>query len=333
MAQDTSGDATAATVVPDPNTNDASMQKEKTFRFFDLPRELRNLVYQELTASRRRRWKNNKVHEYEGHNFVGLTAFCLPESRLVSRQFKSEYDEEVFQYAHMTIHLDLKPGYLSFQWSLLEQWRSNDLFRMHRHVLLSLDPDLWKKGDWDGALRATMQMIPEVVAALPSLRTFTVQFDLFSALHFDEAVMEFGVQPLDFFTADLFPRQTLDKDSRRNIHFDRWILIDNSLFSVNKDVVPGLDATYDWRRVESQNGITYRATPAADPDYGWHGLELTTVSVADPEVVKTAILQEDVGAESCGTASDDNSGQAEADGGVEGDEDDDWEDIDDGVDI
>ncbi|KAK4544801.1 hypothetical protein LTR36_004050 [Oleoguttula mirabilis] len=72
------------------------------FRFFDLARELRNLIYSHLTS------ESDVVYQIPGPMDHAETAttkdFCMAEFFLVNRQSKREYELEIFRPAHVIVH-------------------------------------------------------------------------------------------------------------------------------------------------------------------------------------------------------------------------------------
>jgi len=74
------------------------MQTRKLFRFFDLPRELRITFYAENTID----IPAFSCGDIEIHNVKAL-AFCEPTLRLVNKQLKQEYEEEIFRHAVITV--------------------------------------------------------------------------------------------------------------------------------------------------------------------------------------------------------------------------------------
>ena len=71
---------------------------DRPFRFFDLPRELRNAVYRYAI--------NQDTLPYDFHGAQPaalLSGECYAPALLVCRQFKNEYEEETYRYTRLTI--------------------------------------------------------------------------------------------------------------------------------------------------------------------------------------------------------------------------------------
>ena len=74
------------TMVPVPTSSHADM----VFKYFALPRELRDMIYDHL-------WQEVEVGTDRLHFNISTT---IPELRLVNRQFKTEYDERIAANDH-----------------------------------------------------------------------------------------------------------------------------------------------------------------------------------------------------------------------------------------
>lgn len=93
--------ATAGAMVPTKETNlqrRKRIQREQTFPFFDLPREVRNMVYAEMAESTQTVRTRGRRQHYT------LADYGYPKARLINREFKVEYDEERQKHGRVIIH-------------------------------------------------------------------------------------------------------------------------------------------------------------------------------------------------------------------------------------
>jgi hypothetical protein len=81
-------------------------QDEQPFRFFDLPRELRNNIYR-LLAVPRVRFQPGENSRLSRAIKVKAINFCSPTLWLVSRQFKDEYEDECLAASEIYIDVDI----------------------------------------------------------------------------------------------------------------------------------------------------------------------------------------------------------------------------------
>lgn len=87
------------------NTEDATTTTTARIGFFSLPRELRDQVY-ELMYQDNKRKKSYSTPRNEPDNEITLTQRSrLPQLRLISRQFKREYDEYPPAESHLRVHM------------------------------------------------------------------------------------------------------------------------------------------------------------------------------------------------------------------------------------
>ena len=105
------------------------------FRFFDLPRELRNLVYQLAVERKRiifRPWRMEK-------SGLWATNYCLTSLLLVNKEFNQEYGMEVWRYTHVFVRGQMERALeRAFEpYNLLQGVMSNSLMNM-RHFSLEV---------------------------------------------------------------------------------------------------------------------------------------------------------------------------------------------------
>jgi len=87
-------------------TLDDTHAGEMAFRFFDLPAELRNMIYQEAATPER------ECYVRRGRDVVldgRLSQGCQTPLLLTSRRFKEEYEAEVYRHAEFTINIGFVP--------------------------------------------------------------------------------------------------------------------------------------------------------------------------------------------------------------------------------
>lgn len=75
------------------------------FRFFDLAMELRNAIYANLSLSDPPRHLSSIFSLDRDDRIVIASNYCAPNLRLVSRQFKQEYEEETSRHAQCDINI------------------------------------------------------------------------------------------------------------------------------------------------------------------------------------------------------------------------------------
>ena len=110
----------------EPQSSDGP-KKEIPFRFMDLPRELRNIVYSYVTVKTPLR--RQQLDYFNSHPHAVLLGACQVDSRRVSRAFQIEYEEVVYleaklelecSFAGNWIHHCMKVGNASSMFDLLQ---------------------------------------------------------------------------------------------------------------------------------------------------------------------------------------------------------------------
>ncbi|KAF2770640.1 hypothetical protein EJ03DRAFT_373513 [Teratosphaeria nubilosa] len=88
------------------NSIQAAAPHDKPFRFFDLPRELRDKIYA-LSKCLLFNCTPHKGHDYSPPACFSCPEFCAFRLVLVSRASKQEYEEEVYRTAVFTITIPM----------------------------------------------------------------------------------------------------------------------------------------------------------------------------------------------------------------------------------
>lgn len=89
-----------------------ALEADEQFRFFSLARELRNQIYRNLTIDHPRSSTAFRPRGVSGG--LTVTSSVNPKLRLVSRQFKGEYEYEALTTTEMVFALDVM-GWFDFQ--------------------------------------------------------------------------------------------------------------------------------------------------------------------------------------------------------------------------
>jgi hypothetical protein len=153
-------------MAPDPSPNTIE-QGDEAIGFFSLPRELRDRIYDMAKKDHRVKIKSI-IYEFRA---------AIPEKRLVSRQFKAEYDERsaVNTFVHIFDMFDMcafehfprlaiKSCYLELAWT------TEDAYAMP----CDLDPDVPDEL-FDVSLRDRMRTLQRLVDRLPEIKDVHVE--------------------------------------------------------------------------------------------------------------------------------------------------------------
>ncbi|KAK5135618.1 hypothetical protein LTR08_005098 [Meristemomyces frigidus] len=253
--------------------------------FFSFPRELRNAI---CTLVTRTVWvpgnPQGRGPDREQGVYLKASGYCRSEARLVNRQFKTEYEEEIFGVggsAHVTVSavLDTETGRdaCAFVWPLQV---GSCLDRVRYATLWFYD--LGRLSDAQVVIR---QQVQAMVGIFPAVRTLTVELRSFTELCPDAYKLFYtpiSYTPMSFLDTDLFPANSVkEMNDPGFIQINKVFKLANELYSVKMDVEPDTNFEYDLRHLlnyDADNRIVYSATPSTDV-HALNGLHLTTVSV------------------------------------------------------
>ncbi|KAK4895973.1 hypothetical protein LTR27_006144 [Elasticomyces elasticus] len=239
-------------------------------RFFDLPRELRNQIYRELTYNKHSDLQIPYKPRFE------LTGFRLPEVRLVSKQIWHEYDDEVLRTAVLVVH---EPCMAS-SWGSDETLASSRhtgpirLLKIVRNVTLQYSVLFTDPGP--GQTRPTK----DIQGAVDGITSFTEEL---AQDVLPKSVLRAELT-LDVTSIDILKKEKWDAQSffnmassanvRSDIRLSPHLFIKHSMFSAHPDLQE-LDDLAEYMDHCAENRIIYEAKPSTIED-NWHGLELTT---------------------------------------------------------
>jgi len=247
----------------------ASKQDEKPFRFFDLPRELRNKVYCEFTC--------NVASRSLDPPTVDIADYVVSGLRSVSKRFKQEYEEEILRLTKVTIRVRSAKvtGLSTAIAASAPAW--SGLLEKVQHVTLHIHVDSDMSafgGTHPHPLRVTAsgpslveQSAGEVATRFPGSRSL----DLVLLVELRSWFPYGREERLPKGTMGFFD---ISLPCSEHVQLEHRLLLKGRLF----DLMETLDGKEDIVNAMAEpvgNRIIYRATPTADGS-GWHGLELAT---------------------------------------------------------
>ncbi|KAI7265133.1 hypothetical protein KC345_g8579 [Hortaea werneckii] len=255
----------------------APLTVEKPFRFFDLPRELRNAIYP-LFGECRGAFCRRSLRSWE----FFLAGPYFPKLRRLSKQFKREYDEEISAY--LTLHMNTgSRNPESNHFASVQRTLPREFFLSLRHLTFrskrSSIPSWQRLRYIDMDLAAPLRNFQ----ALQSL-TFIVRASLSSL---EKVIEDTDSDPVVFLT------NPTPVPSHSNNPDQREVKVSKSLRLANTCYYPmwwELPATAKYRYAFSEEGtrdadinswpenrIIYEAT-ASENESSWYGLDLATFS-------------------------------------------------------
>ncbi|KAI6865801.1 hypothetical protein KC343_g6152 [Hortaea werneckii] len=264
---------------PPDRAADALSAVEQPFRFFDLPRELRNAIYPQFRSSSRatRAFCRCSVRSAQ----FCLTGPYLPNLRYLSKQFKKEYDEEISAY--LTLHMmtgSRIPD--SNHLCIVEGTLPRDLFLSLRHLTLNLRPssvNTWQRLDGDLNIATPLQKFPALESVILIVKS--------SIDSLEKAIEEADYDPVVFLTNPLPVPSQSSNHNQREAKVSKTLRLKNICYYPTWWERP---ATAKYQYVFSEDGkkeadmdfwpqnhIVYEAT-ASEDENSWHGLDLATFS-------------------------------------------------------
>ncbi|KAK4544736.1 hypothetical protein LTR36_003985 [Oleoguttula mirabilis] len=234
---------------------------EGPFRFFNLARELRNKIYGELTCDLLSKWQR--------HPYVELRHYASSNLRLMSKQFKGEYENEVLLCAELVFHTGSQPITSPMRLSngrLLGSALGGDgVSSKIRKVNWHNGARYGERRDKESVLRNLPQDAQRIERLFPSLAT------LHLVLMVDADVWRYALKSNTAGLDDVFATDLL---SGKDVEVRVTLLIHALLFSMNPRLVR--DALLvQMMELSGENYIFYRATRSSGPN-AWNGLELAT---------------------------------------------------------
>ncbi|KAK3624653.1 hypothetical protein LTR56_020903 [Elasticomyces elasticus] len=263
--------------------------KFSPFRFFDLARELRNQIYRELTYNQHSHPTARSKPRFE------LTVFRLPNIRLVSKQLRHEYDDEVLRTAVLVIN----ESSMASSWDSVKVLGTGGyqdrvrLLEIVRNVILRYKVLCSDPATGSGQMRPIKDIQGKRIRQLSSIQMLTICEGAVDSIIGFAGELAQDVLPrivlrveltLDVVWTDMLKKETWDAQSffgmasaeglRSDIQFSPHLFVSHSMFRAHPDVQE-LDGLAECMDCSTENKIVYEAKPSSD-EGNWHGLDLTT---------------------------------------------------------
>ncbi|KAK5123810.1 hypothetical protein LTR85_002446 [Meristemomyces frigidus] len=230
------------------------------FRFFDLPRELRNEIYSELAC--------DLLPPTRTHPYVTLEHYPSSDLRLINKQFTKEYEDEVLPCSQLVLYTHSRPMAVPIRLSdgrmFVPGLGGSALLGKIRNVTWGLeDCHVLDPSELKNFLQELRNMAQYIEGLFPRLKTMHVMALAMSDSFFS-ALGNKTIEP-----EDLFAVETL---SRNGVTASLTLLLWARLFAMRLVGDPLLALEVEQSK---RNAIFYRAT-RSDDRHALHGLDLAT---------------------------------------------------------
>ncbi|KAI7366444.1 hypothetical protein KC354_g4132 [Hortaea werneckii] len=256
---DTSGGSPVSVVDDSVSLVKHGTDDQKPFPFFDLPPELRNIIYSFSV-------KDREFFDCYGIYDLKLLDYFQPSLQRVSKQFRHEYEKEVLKSAAIYSHVCRFYG--------LDQqfWRSSPFPRGLERLHLRID---YRRCYRDPGFRMIHREITKGMKTFSSVKTITLTIDLF-VHQYDYLIDEEYV-----ITEDLLRLPPVD-GGRVKVQFE--LFLHSRLFKVLNRTQ---DSNGDPCRISWDTPmVTFRASPSIGP-YTYKGLVLEVESIGDLDKIRS----------------------------------------------
>ncbi|KAI7508904.1 hypothetical protein KC347_g5743 [Hortaea werneckii] len=273
-------------------------ERDKPLGFFDLPRELRNIIYQEFGYFTLQEGSAtlNRVE-------IELTKHCSPDLRLVSRQLKDEFEEAMSRRDgedSLSICLLNPPARIGWKHPTVDTFAatagliSSKMYAVRVSVtnwtpktglsstlartVLPICPSVKLRhltlgcSSNHGDMHRTITLAQKLLSQFSSINTFTMQMHL-QLLHYPEISYSPSSRP-----GGGYYNQAVD--SIRDMRFQQGLEFDFEVQLFFRHALMEtvgrtweLQTMHRWPDLANENTIIYRAVPS-DSKYAYRGFEL-----------------------------------------------------------
>lgn len=266
-------------------TNEEADTEQETFRFFDLPRELRNTIYsycgRDVGVAK---YAVTPIDDCE--QFWQASSFPVAGARLLNRQFKQEYEEEVLRFTNIILQLPAwysTDVYTAMPLALASFRSGIQQFTLELSITSPSFPGVSETiyhVREDADLLTLSAVIMQVMRRetrklcklLPTLRN--LRLDILGTMKTFERDGKPDVAA--FFKSNLTGGTAQRSTGSGFVKIEQYILLHNPLYSINPEAFDD-EGLADWTNESSRNQITYRAKHCPHGS-AWHNPTLQTES-------------------------------------------------------